>query len=67
MILIETSRHPLRVGDTLLLHKYSNQNIPLEKLTLMFYHAYCQEDMDEIEHLEMAIEEIIQANMITTL
>jgi hypothetical protein len=44
------------------LHKYSDQRIPLEKLTLWFYHAHCREDADEIEQLEMAIEEIIQQN-----
>ena len=44
------------------LHKYSDQRIPLEKLTLWFYHAHCCEDADEIEQLEMAIEEIIQQN-----
>lgn len=42
------------------LHKYSDQNIPLEKLTLWFYQAHCREDADEIEQLEMAIEEILQ-------
>ena len=53
---------PLQIGDRLLLHKYSDQRIPLEKLTLWFYHAHCREDTDEIEQLEMAIEEIIQQN-----
>jgi hypothetical protein len=52
----------LQIGDTLPLHKYSDQNIPLETLTLWFYHAHCREDADEIEQLEMAIEEIIQSN-----
>ena len=54
---------PLQIGDRLPLHKYSDQCIPLEKLTLWFYHAHCREDSDEIEQLEMAIEEILQQNV----
>jgi hypothetical protein len=54
---------PLKIGDTLPLHKYSNQGVPLEKLTMWFYHAHCQEDNEEIEQLEMAIEEILQHNV----
>lgn len=53
---------PLQIGDNLPLHKYSGQNIPLETLTLWFYHAHCQENQDEIEQLEMAIEEILKNN-----
>jgi hypothetical protein len=53
---------PLQIGDTLPLHKYSDQRIPIEKLTLWFYLAHCREDAEEIEQLEMAIEEILQQN-----
>ncbi len=55
---------PLQIGDRLPLHKYSDQRIPLEKLTLWFYLAQGREDAEEIEQLEMAIEEILQQNAI---
>lgn len=58
----ETRRLPnaMKAGDKMPLHKYSGQNIPLEKLTLWFYHAHCREDADEIDQLEMAIEELFR-------